>query len=104
MIIETAFALARLPLEITYVDWEDTGWESKILTPMNPLGQVPTMLMPDGTVMTESAAVVLHLVDHVPEAGLAPRADEPDRVRFLRWLVFLVSAIYPTFTYGDNPK
>ncbi|MEZ5903852.1 MAG: hypothetical protein R3C69_01630 [Geminicoccaceae bacterium] len=33
----------------------------------------------------------------MPGAGAAERAD------FLRWLVFFVASIYPTFTYGDDP-
>jgi len=48
--------------------------------------------------MTESAALVLHIDDLAPGAGLVPR--EPHA---LRWLLFLVTAIYPTFTYGDSP-
>jgi GST-like protein len=26
------------------------------------------------------------------------------RDAFLRWSVFLIAAVYPTFTYGDDPK
>ena len=101
MIVELAFALTGAPVEIIDVPWEDTGWQSKILAPLNPLGQVPTLILPDGEVMTESAAMILHLNDRFPEVGLAPAPDHPTRPRFLRTLLFLVSAIYPTFTYGD---
>jgi GST-like protein len=69
----------------------------------NPLAQVPTIVLPDGSVMTESAAIVLRLGDLAPNAGLVPPPDAPERATFLRWLVFLVGAIYPTFTYGDEP-
>jgi GST-like protein len=104
MIVELAFAQTKLPLEIIDVRWRDTGWKSKMLKPFNPLGQVPTLIMPSGDVMTESAAIVLHLADRVPDAKLAPAPKDRDRAQFLRWLVFLVSAVYPTFTYGDDPK
>ena len=53
--------------------------------------------------MSESAAMVLHLAEQAPQAGLAPAAGDPARPDFLRWLVFLVAAIYPNFTYGDEP-
>ena len=53
--------------------------------------------------MTESAAMILHLHDVAPQAGLAPLPDQPERARFLNLLIRLVAAIYPTFTYGDNP-
>ena len=104
MIVELAFAATKLPLKIVDVPWKDTGWKSKALRTFNPLGQVPTLLLPNGTVMSESAAIVLHLADRAPDAHLVPAAQEKERGQFLRWLVFLVSAVYPTFTYGDDPK
>ena len=104
MIVELAFAATKLPLKIVDVPWKDTGWKSKTLKPFNPLGQVPTLLLPNGTVMTESAAMVLHLADRSADAGLAPGPRDKERTQFLRWLIFLVSAVYPTFTYGDDPK
>ena len=72
------------------------------LKPLNPLAQVPTLVMPDGTVMTESAAITLLLADGRTES-LVPGAGEPGRAAFLRWLVFVVANIYPTFTYADEP-
>lgn len=104
MIAEVAFDLAQIPVEIVDLDWKDTGWNSPVLGKINPLGQLPTVKMPDGTVLTESAAIVLHLADLAPDAGLAPKVDEAHRAEFLRWLVFLVAAVYPTFTYGDVPE
>jgi GST-like protein len=104
MIVEAALARAGAPVEFVDLDWDDVGWTSRTLVPLNPLGQVPTLVMPDGSVMTESAAIVLHLAERYPTAGLAPAPDDAVRAAFLRWLIFLVSAIYPTFTYGDVPK
>jgi GST-like protein len=101
MIVEVAFGFAKLPLEVVEVDWKDTGWNSKALKKLNPLGQVPTLILPNGKVMTESAAIVLHLADTVPGFPLVPAADHPERAAFLRWLAFLIAAVYPTFTYGD---
>ena len=60
--------------------------------------------MPDGSVMTESAAIVFMIDDKAPEAGLVPPAGSAERNAFLRWLIFIVAAIYPTHTYGDDPK
>jgi GST-like protein len=73
------------------------------LWPMNPLAQVPTLLLPDGQMMTESAAITLHLADVTRRHDLVPAPDEPARPGFLRWLVFIVANIYPTFTYADDP-
>jgi GST-like protein len=104
MIVEAAFAIAEVPVECVDVAWEDLGWESQPLQALNPLGQLPTLILPDGSVMTESAAIVLHLADLNPAVGLVPAVDHPERAAFLRWLVFLVAAVYPTFTYGDEPE
>ena len=74
------------------------------LRTLNPLTQVPVLQLPDGTVMTESAAITLHLADLTGSRGLVPAPDDAQRAHFLRWLVYLVANIYPTFTYGDLPE
>jgi len=73
------------------------------LSAINPLAQLPTLLLPDGSVMTESAAITLHLADLENAGSLVPPPGEATRPKFLRWLVFLVANIYPTFTYADDP-
>lgn len=64
---------------------------------------MPTLLLPDGGVMTESAAITLYLAELVGSMALVPGAGEAVRPRFLRWLIFMVANIYPTFTYADDP-
>ena len=103
-IVEAALEWAGLAYAIEQVDPKELGPGSARFAGINPLGQVPTLLLPDGSAMTESAAMILHLADIAPEAGLAPPAGHPARRSFLRWLVFLVAAIYPTFTFGDDPS
>lgn len=73
------------------------------LEQINPIAQVPTLVLEDGRVMTESAAITLLLADRAGSGDLVPGAETAERAEFLRWLVFLVANIYPTFTYGDDP-
>lgn len=73
------------------------------LAAINPLAQVPTLILPSGAVMTESAAITLHLADVTGRDDLVPGPGAVERAAFLRWLVFLVANIYPTFTYADVP-
>jgi GST-like protein len=73
------------------------------LEKVNPLAQVPTLVMPDGSVMSESAAITLLLADITGSDSLVPAPGAKERATFLRWLVFLVANIYPTFTYADDP-
>ena len=103
MIVELALALAGLPCTITNVPYLREGPERTRLLGLNPLGQVPTLILDDGEVMTESAAILLHIADLAPQAGLLPRVGDASRPAVLNRLVRLVAAIYPTFTYGDDP-
>jgi GST-like protein len=54
--------------------------------------------------MTESAAITLWLADEADSADLVPRPGEAERRAFLRWLIFITSNIYPTYTYADIPS
>ncbi len=103
-ISEAVLTLARIPYERVEADPSVPGPARDRLLAANPLGQLPTVLLPDGSALTESAAIVLRVADLAPSAGLVPAAGDPERTAFLRWLVFLVAAVYPTFTYGDDPK
>ena len=73
------------------------------LQAVNPLAQVPTLILPDGQIMSESAAITLLLADIAGSDSLVPAPGAPERASFLRWLVFIVANIYPTFTYADDP-
>jgi GST-like protein len=103
-LVETQLAWYGLPYEIEDLDdlFKSTAARER-LRPVNPLAQVPTLLLPDGQVLTESAAITLHLADATQSSDLIPGPDETVRPAFLRWLVFLVANIYPTFTYADDP-
>ena len=103
-LVETQFAWYGLPYEIEDLD-DLFKWTAarERLRPVNPLAQVPTLLLPDGQVLTESAAITRHLADATQSSDLIPGPSETVRPAFLRWLVFLVANIYPTFTYADDP-
>lgn len=73
------------------------------LRAVNPLGQVPTLVLDDGTVMTESVAITLWALEQSPGNNLAPAPGDPLRPTFLRWLVYFPAAIYPMYTVGDFP-
>jgi glutathione S-transferase len=61
---------------------------------LNPLGVVPTLVDEDtGFVLTESAAILLHLGDRFPDARLAPGGADPGRAEYYRWLVFLTNTV-----------
>ena len=75
----------------------------KSLAPVNPLAQVPTLVLPNGQILTESAAITLYLADVTGSEELVPPPGSVERPDFLRWLIFLVANVYPTYTYADEP-
>jgi len=103
-IVEAAFALAGIAVDYEEVDYSEGSPTRARLLEVNPLGQVPSLVLPGGRVMTESLAILHHIQDHAPKAGLIPPAGDAARDEFHRWAVFIVAALYPTFTYGDEPK
>jgi GST-like protein len=105
VIVEAQLAALDLPFEYEEVpDLFDSEQARRNLARFNPLSQVPTLQLPDGSVLTESAAITLHLADATGREDFVPPASHPSRPQFLRWLVFLVANIYPTFTYADDPR
>ena len=95
MVAEVLFEEIGVEYERLPIDMENEGNRSAEFLAVNPLGQIPTLVLPDGTVMTESAAMVLQITDRHPEAKLAPPAGSPEGARFQRWLLFMATAIYP---------
>jgi glutathione S-transferase len=63
---------------------------------INPLGQVPVLVLPEGSIMTESAAILLHLADLAPHARLAPPSGSADRPAYLRLMTFMAANTYMT--------
>lgn len=103
MIVEAALAVAGIDYDYQEVNYDDGSPTRPLLLAVNPLGQVPVLRLADGTVLTESLAMMGWIDDRAPAAQLVCGAGDPARVEYLRWSVFLVAAVYPTFTYGDDP-
>jgi GST-like protein len=102
VIVESALAFAEVPYDYEEVDYGAGSPTRARLLAVNPLGQVPVLVLPDGTVVTESLAMLHYVDDLAPGAKLIPARGDPLRPVFYRWAAFLVAAIYPTFTYGDD--
>ena len=64
---------------------------------VNPRGTVPALVTRDGSLVVESLAVLLHIADHAPAAGLAPPPGDPARDRLHGLLSFMVTAVHPAF-------
>lgn len=103
-IVEACAELTGLSYQTEDVDPSVEGPAKDRLQKLNPLLQLPTVVLEDGSVLTESAAIAFYMADLAPGANIVPAPGDAARPAFLRWLVFFVAAVYPTFTYGDAPQ
>ena len=63
---------------------------------MSPFGKVP-VLKHNELVLTESAAICLHLPDAFPDHDLIAKVGTPERAEATRWLMFLTNTVQSAF-------
>ena len=101
--VEAALTLLGRPYSVV----ENAPWDGPdqvaAIARVNPMRQVPAVILPSGELMTESAAILIHLADSHPQGGLAPPVGGPERAQFLRWMVYVPAAIYSMFWVRDEP-
>jgi glutathione S-transferase len=61
---------------------------------INPLGYVPALVLDDGSVLLEAAAIAQYIADRDPTGKLAPRYGTIERARLQSWLNFLSSEMH----------
>lgn len=104
-ITEAVLKWKKAPYKIISVDYvKDVLGEKARISKLNPLSEVPTLILPNGKPMTESAAMAFYLEETFKSRPLFPKPGSRDRAEVLKWLIFIVANIYPTFTYGDDPS
>jgi GST-like protein len=102
--VEVALQACGLPYRMVRAStWEpDSALEE--LRKVNPMQQIPTLVLPDGSVMTESAAILIHLaLDVAPPGKLIPK-DPAARAQALRGLVFIPANCYSCISIADYPE
>ena len=60
---------------------------------IHALGLVPVLEMDNGQMLTENAAILQHVADRYPAAGIAPR-DPLGRSRLHQWLCFIGTELH----------
>lgn len=84
--------------EIVPMDFQAGDTRTPAFREINPMGKIPTIVLPDGTVLTENGAIITWLAAAYPEAGLSPPAGSPEHGTMLRWLFFCGSSFEPALT------
>ena len=101
--IEAALGIARAPFRmIETATWAQNDAYADLLA-VNPLGQVPTLVLDDHSALSESAAILVHLGLAHPESRLLPAAAAP-RAQAIRGLVFIAANCYSAIGIIDYPE
>lgn len=99
--VEAALAEAGADYRFENVSLEKNEQKAAAYLKVNPSGKIPALALPDGTVVTESAGLLLTLADRHPHAKLLPEGNA--RAQAYRWLLFMASEIYPMVEISDYP-
>lgn len=65
---------------------------------VNPKGQVPALLLDDGTLLTEGVAIMQYLADSVPDRQLLAPVSSISRYKTLEWLNYIATELHKGFT------
>ena len=101
--VEAALTLLDLAYDVIEQPALASARRDQRAAAVNPLRQVPALILADGEILTESAAIQIWLADRYPEGRLAPGPLAPARAAFLRWMAFVSAQIYALFWIRDDP-
>ncbi|KAG8740212.1 hypothetical protein FRC12_016076 [Ceratobasidium sp. 428] len=105
----TVLRLLNAPHEVVVCNYEQItrkqGSDYARLAEVNPLAQFPTLVTPEGAIMTEMVAIVLYLQDrHAQGTQWSTSNLTPSQLAaFYRWFIFIPANVYPVLTLGEFP-
>lgn len=102
--VEAAMTLAGVDYTVVEgATWEHDAAVLERVRRVNPLVQIPAVVLESGEILTESGAILTWLADRHPEARLGPPVGHPLRGQFLRWMTYIPASIYSMFWVRDEP-
>ncbi|NMX77091.1 glutathione S-transferase [Pseudomonas sp. WS 5532] len=93
---ESGSCMIEIALQRCAVAWRRIDALARI----NPLKQIPTLVTPEGQVLTESAAILIHLGLEFPASELLAG----NRAQILRGLVYIAANCYSAVGIIDYPQ
>jgi glutathione S-transferase len=97
-----------VPYQRVLVDRAVNAHKAPAYLKLNPNGLIPVLTQDDAggakLVLYETAAIVLHLCDTHPDAGLAPPLGSVDRAHFYKWLMWLTNTLQATLIVYFYPE
>lgn len=101
--VEIALHLCGVPFHRVEAYSTEDNDAARALEALNPQKQVPTLQLPDGSVLTEAAAILIHLGLTFPDAKLLPE-DPGQRAQVIRGLVYIAANCYTPIGIIDFPE
>ncbi|MEP7084328.1 MAG: glutathione S-transferase family protein [Betaproteobacteria bacterium] len=92
--IEALLTLLGIPYALVEgATWAEEAARDRV-APVNAMRQIPALVLPNGETLTESAAILMYLADRHPQSNMAPSVGQASRGQYLRWMLYVSSAIY----------
>lgn len=90
--------LSGLKYEVESVDLRSKVTQSgKDFYQINPRGQVPTLVLEDGTVLLENIAIAQYIADKVPEKELLAPINHIDRYQAIAWISYVATDLHKAY-------
>ena len=92
--LRALWALEEVGAEYEYVEIDlfQSGAREPDFLKINPAGKVP-VLDDDGSIVTESAAICMHLAEKHAQSGLLPPTGTVDRTQCYKWISFILTEL-----------
>jgi GST-like protein len=82
VVVEGALTLLGLPYRVVESRPDQSQADAEALAALNPMRQVPALVLPSGELMTESEAMLIWLADAHPQGRLSPPSTRPNGLAF----------------------
>ena len=91
------------PFQLQLVDRTLAAHKSPAYLKLNPNGLIPVLVHGD-LVLYETAAVLMHLADAHPAAGLAPALGTAERAQYYKWMLWLSNTVQAHLIHYFYPE
>ncbi len=91
------------PFQLQLVDRAQNAHKSAAYLRLNPNGLIPVLVDGD-LVLYETAAILLHLADTHPAAGLAPALGSAERAHFYKWMFWASNTLQASLIHYFYPE
>jgi glutathione S-transferase len=90
VLLEAGLAHDLVKVDLRAKKLEDGGDYLQV----NPKGQVPSLVLDNGELVTEGPVIVQMLADQAPDKRLAPGRDSAERYKLQEWLNYITTELH----------